>query len=547
MISKKLLLILNLFLISFISTVNSQNTVGTILHTSDSFEAYTLFTLFTETYLINNCGEVINQWSSSYPPGNAVYLLENGNLLRAGRTESSDIIMGGAGGRIELYNWNGDLIWGIDYDTPNHRQHHDVFPMPNGNILILAATVLTQQEAIQAGRDPNNMTESTLYNEQIIEIEPIGLDSYNILWEWNLIDHVIQDFDVSKENYGVVNLNPQLLDINFINGQSGGANWIHANSIQYDETLDQIIFNSRNLSELYIIDHSTTTSEASSHSAGLYGKGGDFLYRWGNPQAYKQGSENDRKLYGQHYPHWINEGFVDSRKIILFNNGNGRLPAFSEVFIINPPMDSPGVYTLNSGSNYGPLNPDYIYTNSNDFYSAILSSAQRLSNGNTLICEGRTGELIEIDQNENIVWKYTTPVNNINGTILSQGDSTLGGSNNTFRAIKYAPDYPAFTGKDLTPGNPIELNSHLNEECSVLSINDNIYSNTQLYPNPVENRLNIDSNTSIYKLEIYNLLGNKLKSNYNSNSIDLSSLAPGVYLTRISFDSNTITKRIIKK
>ncbi len=547
MTSKKFLLSLNLLFLSYISNVSSQNTVGVISNTPDSFEAYTLFTLFTETYLINNCGEVINQWSSNYPPGNAVYLLENGNILRAGKTESTDIVFGGTGGRIELYNWEGSLIWGIDYDTPTYRQHHDVYPMPNGNILILAATILTEQEAIQTGRDPNNLTDSELFNEQIIEIEPIGSDSYNIVWEWNLIDHVIQDFDLLKDNYGDISLNPQLLDINFTNNQSGGANWIHANSIQYDETLDQIIFNSRNLSEFYIIDHSTTTIEASSNSGGVYGKGGDFLYRWGNPQAYKQGTEDDRKLYGQHYPHWIEEGFVDSRKIILFNNGNGRTPSFSEVFIVNPPMSSLGVYTLQSNSSYEPLAPDYSYTNSNNFYSAIVSSAQRLANGNTLICEGRTGELIEIDQNENIVWEYITPVNNITGTILSQGDSTLGAINTTFRAVKYAPDYPAFTDRDLTPGLPIELNSHLNEECSVLSVDENLYSNTLVYPNPIEGLLKIDSNSPISKIEIYNLLGNNLRSVTNSNTIDLSSLPTGIYIANINFYKNTITKKIIKK
>jgi hypothetical protein len=546
MISKKLLLTLNLILSGLISVVNAQNTVGTILNTVDSFEAYTLFTVNTESYLINNCGEVVNQWSSSYLPGNAVYLLENGNLLRAGKTNSSDIVFGGTGGRIELFNWEGDLIWGINYDTPDYRQHHDVFPMPNGNILVLAATVLTQEQAVQSGRNPDKMTESVLYNEQIIEIEPFGSDSYNVVWEWNLIDHVIQDFDATKDNYGIVSLNPQLLDINFLNNQEGVANWIHANSIQFDETLDQIILSSRNLSEFYIIDHSTTTLEASSHSGGLYGKGGDFLFRWGNPQAYQQGNEDDRKLYGQHYPHWIKEGFVDSRKIILFNNGFGRVPTFSEVFILNPPMDSPGVYTLNSNSSYGPLNPDYTYTNSNDFYSAILSSAQRLANGNTLICEGRTGELIEIDQNENIVWEYITPVNNITGTILSQGDSASGANNNTFRAIKYEPDYPAFTGRDLTPGDPIELNPDLSG-CSLLSVNEELESYTRLYPNPVKDYLRIKSKQPTIKIEIFSVVGALLKSEENSDQIDMRDLSSGMYVVKLYSHKGSISKRIIKQ
>ncbi len=87
---KKLLLIL--FTVS--NFVIAQNTIGTTLITEDVYDGYTLFTVYNETYLINNCGEVINQWTSSFPPGNSVYLLPNGNLLRAGRTSSTDITFG---------------------------------------------------------------------------------------------------------------------------------------------------------------------------------------------------------------------------------------------------------------------------------------------------------------------------------------------------------------------------------------------------------------------------------------------------------------------
>lgn len=86
------ILLLSVF---FIFYAKAQNTVGTIALTEGAFEGYTLITLFTQTYLIDNCGRVINQWSSSFPPGNAVYLLKNGNLLRAGRTSSKAITFGG--------------------------------------------------------------------------------------------------------------------------------------------------------------------------------------------------------------------------------------------------------------------------------------------------------------------------------------------------------------------------------------------------------------------------------------------------------------------
>ena len=85
---RKFLYVLVLVTINF---TYSQNTIGTTKIQNGVFDGFTLFTASTETYLINNCGEVINQWSSDYPPGNAVYLLENGSILRAGRTESENI------------------------------------------------------------------------------------------------------------------------------------------------------------------------------------------------------------------------------------------------------------------------------------------------------------------------------------------------------------------------------------------------------------------------------------------------------------------------
>lgn len=92
-----------------VNALHAQNTIGTTHISEGVYNGYSLFTAYTETYLINNCGEVINQWSSNFPPGNAVHLLENGSILRAGRTESQDITFGGQGGVIEIFNWTGDL------------------------------------------------------------------------------------------------------------------------------------------------------------------------------------------------------------------------------------------------------------------------------------------------------------------------------------------------------------------------------------------------------------------------------------------------------
>lgn len=545
---KRLLIGLTIFIYSNIS---AQNTVGTTFMNQNVFEAYTLITTHTKAYLINNCGEIINEWNSTFLPGNAVYLLPNGNLLRAGRTEdgSSDIVFGGQGGIIELFDWDDNLIWSFTYSTNNFRQHHDVFPMPNGNVLILAATVISEDDAIAAGRNPNILSQSRLYNEQIIEVQPVGANQGNIVWEWNIKDHLIQDFDVSKENFGDVALTPGKLDLNFLNGGNGASNWLHFNSIQYDDNLNQIVMSSRNLSEIYIIDHSTTTAEAATSSGGTYGHGGDLLYRWGNPQAYRQGTETDRKLYGQHYPHYIAQGLNDEGKLIIFNNGIDRTPEYSEVLIINPPITSPGVYDYLPNSPFGPEQFDYSYsnqsTNPSDFYSRIVSSAQRLANGNTLICEGNTGEVFEIDVNENIVWNYQNPVNNISGEITSQGsDPPI--IPILFRAIKYAPDFPAFTGRDLTPGVPIENNPN-SAVCENLSTSSNDDDQVSIFPNPASNVISITSRETIDKIELYSTLGKKEIDVSSNNSINISALNSGIYFVKIYTGDRNIIKKIIKK
>lgn len=544
MIKKLLFVLLTIFNYSY-----SQNTLGTTEVTTDVSEGYTLFTVWTGAYLINNCGEVVNEWTSSFPPGNAVYLLENGNLLRAGRTASTDITFGGQGGVIELYNWDGDLLWQYFYDTPMMRQHHDIFPMPNGNVLILAATRMTNAEAIQAGRNPALLSETDLYNEQIIEVTPVGLSDVNVVWEWNIKDHLVQDFDSNVDNFGNVGQTPSKLDINFLNGGSGGSNWLHINSIQYNPELDQIVLSSRNLSEIFIIDHSTTTAEAASDTGGTYGKGGDLLYRWGNPQSYRQGTATDRKLFGQHYPYVIESGLTDEGKIILYNNGNGRSPSFSEVFIINPETTSPGVYTYVANTAYGPENPDYIYTDPvtpTDFYSSILSSAQRLPNGNTLICEGASGHFFEITPTEEIVWEYYNPIDSVNGNIATQEDDPTTFPNLSFRALKYMPDYAGLIGRDLTPIGPIEMNPNIASCLSILDVVDFEDDDFIIYPNPVISDVHITTNLEITNIEVYSSLGKRVLESSRS-TINLSEQSSGLYFLKIYTATGAITKKLIKK
>ncbi|MCA0154018.1 aryl-sulfate sulfotransferase [Winogradskyella vincentii] len=543
---KKLLLLL--FLAPFYTF--GQNTVGTISITNDVNDGYTLFSVHNKAYLINNCGEVINEWDSAYRPGSSVYLLPNGNLLRAGRLEdgSSDIGFGGQGGIIELFDWDGNIIWSYTYSTNQYRQHHEAHPLPNGNVLILAATVVSGADAIDLGRDPSLLPDNELYNEQLIEVQPIlGTTNGNIVWEWNIFDHLIQDFDNTKQNFGNVATSPEKLDINFINNDTGGNNWLHINSVQYNEERDQIVLSARRVSEIWVIDHSTTTAEAATGSGGTYGKGGDLLYRWGNPQAYRQGTETERTLFGQHSAYFIPDGLPNEDKIILFNNGFQRSPEFSQVDIISPPETILGVFDYTPGTAYGPLATDYTYSESgsdpSSLFSVIVSNAQQLPNGNILVCEGNQGYVFELDSNNNKVWEYINPVSNGTGAITEQGEEAAG--NLTFRAVKYNPDYPAFIGRDLTPGLPIEINPDLTP-CNNLSIEDFDFNTVTLYPNPTKDEVYLNTNEEILKLEVYTTSGQKILQS-KSTKISLINYPPGLYLVKVYTSNGQSVKKVIKQ
>lgn len=427
----------------FTTTLSAQ-TIGLLQNEPTSFEGYTLFcnSRYPEVYLVDNNGYLVHSWASTN--GSPGYLLESGNLIRS------------AGGGLQEMDWDGNLVWEFVYSEEDSVQHHhDIARLPNGNVLMIAQMYKTSAEAIAAGRDPALLTQSYLLPEHIIEVEQTGANSGIIVWQWHLWDHLIQDFDATKMNYGVVAVHPELFDLNFAG--NGNSDWIHANAINYNEELDQIILNSRSASEFWIIDHSTTTSEAAGHTGGNSGEGGDILYRWGNPQAYGRGSDEDQKLFGEHDVQWIAAGLPGAGNILIFNNGNGRPDGeYSTVEELEIPVGVNGLYPdLAPGATYGPFTPTYIYAADppESFYSSIISGVQRQPNGHTLICEGTSGEIQEVDSAGNIVWKYINPVSNTGP--MTQGDTPSG--NSTFRATRYAPDYAGFAGRDLTPGPPIEL------------------------------------------------------------------------------------------
>lgn len=534
----------------------SQNTIGTTLNTEDALSGYTLFssrstTLPSITYLINNCGEIVNEWTSDFRTFGVDYLMDNGDLYSNHFDDNSTLNLRGNTGRIEKKDWNNNLLWGFTYSDTDFSFHHDYVVMPNGNILMMVAHRMSSAEAIESGRDPSLLSEGELYDERIIEIEPVGTDGGQIVWEWRAWDHLIQDFDGSKSNFGIVKDHPERIDINFTGTSGSTADWLHLSSMDYNAELDQIIFSSPRISEFYIIDHSTTTSEAATSSGGNSGKGGDILYRWGNPQIYDQGTTTDQKAFGQHTVHWIPKGLNDEDKIMFYNNAVGG--DYSSVDIIAPPVDQNGNYSYTPNTAYAPTDPEWSYTDQTspqNLFSPLISSAYRLENGNTLITEGTSGHILEIDINNNIVWDYITPYRN--DVILSQGDTNTGAQVSwIFRAKRYPFDYSAFIGKDLTPTgyieqNPVPANCTLFNTLSVEEFD--LDTSFAIYPNPSNDIINITNRKSLdYDVELFSFNGQKITLKLDKNSLDLSTLTSGIYLLRINTKNDSLIKKIVKR
>ncbi|MFB9052170.1 aryl-sulfate sulfotransferase [Formosa undariae] len=438
--------------------INADYTVGLTYKTDEASEGYTLFAPIgsTTTYLIDNCGDEVYSWPSNYMPSHSVYLLENGYLLRTGNASNSSFNAGGQGGIIEMINPDGDVVWDYTVSSSTELQHHDVEYLDNGNILIIAWDKKTGTEATAAGLTTSL---SELWSEKIIEIQPnIEAGTAVIVWEWNAWDHIVQDQSEGLSNFGVVSEHPELLNINYDYESDEIEDWLHFNSIDYNETLDQILVSSRSYSEFYIIDHSTSTDEAASHTGGTHGKGGDILYRWGNSQTYDQGSSSDQQLYNQHDAHWIESGFLDGDMIMVFNNRAGDAVGsnYSAVNVINPDVNADGSYDLTDDV-FGPIDFHWTYTadTPTDLYSAFISGATRLENGNTLICEGSTGIFTEVNYSGETVWEYINPVSG--SGIADQYDNA--GENRLFRAERYTYDFAGFSDYDLYPLGTLESGS----------------------------------------------------------------------------------------
>jgi hypothetical protein len=477
---------------------------GLLVHEAGAFPGYTLIQPLNSraVHLVDMQGEVVHRWDTEHRPGAALYMLENGNLLHCGHREGVPRFHGGGiGGVLQEIDWDGNVVWEFELASGESVMHHDVSPMPNGNILVIAWEARKPAEAVARGRDEEHALEEGFWPDVVHEVRPVQPEGGEIVWTWRAWDHLVQDRDPAGPGHGRLAEHPGRIDINADHryrhqeeteeerrereelerlmretGYMGGdapddpgadtgadtgaagtadaaaagpkesGDFLHTNSVEYHPELDLIVLSTPHLSELWVIDHSTTTEQAAGSTGGRWGRGGELLWRWGNPRNFGHGGEADQRLWYQHDPTWLpGDAATDGLRLLVFNNG-GRRPGddYSSVEELVLPFDPERGFVREEGRPWGPGAPAWTYADPGDFHSAFISGAQRLPNGNTLICSGAPGRVFEVTPDGRIVWDYRNP---LGGELEPSPQGGRAPPRALFRATRVPADHPGLTGR----------------------------------------------------------------------------------------------------
>ncbi len=519
----------------------AQQTVGVLSQTGRETAGYNLFFPNNQdkVFLVDNNGQLVHHWDDpgNFLPGMSVYLLPNGNLLRCKRpnTKTQDPIYApGAGGVVEIVDWKGNLLHEFILNNDTARLHHDIEPLPNGNVLLVAWEKFDYEACLQAGRDPATMAQDNILSEMILEWDP---QTGQVVWEWHAWDHLVQDRFPDRQNYGGPALYPGKINLNY-DEHDGHPDWLHINSIDYNPVLDQIVVSVPFFNELWVIDHSTTTAQAATAQGGNAGKGGEILFRFGNDKTWRD-TPGEQQLFFQHDIHWLDEnataGAEDFGKMLLFNN---RMPDTTSVGMLLTTLEAGTASYLN------PQNPADLILKTyrhplkpEKAYSSGLSNAQKFENGHVLLFSGRYGYAFELDASGEIVWEYRVPFKA--GGTLPQGEVLSVNQNITFQMKRYPADYAAFQGKDLSARGLLEelnFTSDVGDTGTVTSLVTVKEEALQVFPNPFSEVLYVlrkENAAAAEGLKLYSVDGQLVKQlppGRNEAVIYTGDLPKGIYL-----------------
>jgi len=215
-------------------------------NSSETYFGYTLFGTRGTSYLIDFEGHVIHTWNIGTNPR----FTEAGTLLDAVGGDPSN------SNQWKELDWNSTVVWSYTETRTNYHPHHDFEKIYNPKLgdstfIYIANKDLTATQCLNAGCDPSH-SYTGAQMDAIVEVDRSG----NVIWEWCFFDHVVQDIDASKPTYGVIAGTPGRINLN-ISGNPVQKDWLHCNSLDYNQDSDLIVINSVH-GEFYVIDHGNT-------------------------------------------------------------------------------------------------------------------------------------------------------------------------------------------------------------------------------------------------------------------------------------------------
>jgi Secretion system C-terminal sorting domain len=360
---------------------------------------------------------------------------------------------------------------------------------------------------------------------------------------------------------------PESLNINY----KQTKDWMHMNGVDYNPILDQVAFSSHNLNEWYIIDHSTTTAEAASHAGGNSGRGGDILYRWGNPAAY--GGSGTAILNVTHDSHWIPEGCPNAGRLVGFNNKGVSSSASAVDQIITPV--SGYTYTKTAGQPFGPTT--YTSRHAVNGYSSNMGNSQQLPNGNSLVCVATSGKIYEINAAGTQLWSKTVsgsvaqsfkydscyifntppaiPTITLSGSDLSSSVATTyqwylngvlisGANSQTYNATVSGVYVVRITDAN---GCVYQYSKGFKYEKPNSIAENNFSDEIILYPNPTSGLILIKDDLTlgnIFTVSVYDQYGHLVMNFSNTRELNVATLSNGNYTIQISSTQGKAVKKI---
>ncbi len=528
---------------------------------AQQYPGYTLYGLKNNSsaVLVDTNGTPYHTWTNAGKTNcYSTYMMPGGDLWRTINRAGNSFSGGPISGEVQKLDYAGNVLWDYVYSTTTYCTHHDICPMPNGNVLMIAYESKSAAEVAAAGCSAYS---GIMWPDKIVEVQPTGATTGTVVWEWHAWDHLVQNTNSSAANYQTSIINhPELLNINY----NSTKDWLHANGVDYNPILDQITFSSHNLSEVYVIDHSTTTAEAATHSGGNSGKGGDLLYRWGNPGAY--GAAGTKIFNVVHNAHWVPEGNTNAGDLSGYNNqGISTLASCADFF--TPPVNGYN-YSITLGSAYTPST--YNKRQASGGYNSNEGSVQQLPNGNILINMGISGYIKEFDSSGTLIWtkilsgssakafRYSECyTNNAAPSIpsITENVGTLSSDPaTTYQWYFNGQLIPGETNQNITPtlDGIYLVRITDNNGCvyqyskgyhftTATGIKENTKSTFNVFPNPSSGIVNIselENSGKQFELEVFDMMGKKILNNKTIYQINLKEFGSGIYTVQIKQSNN---------